>query len=165
MPTKIFYLCTVLNLYEMVNQNSSMKIELGRVILEDMFHAIRKCLKDQAEAKLKITRDQFQLLKAINEKSEEVIQKDMADMMGKDKSTILRLIDSLEAKELVRRVIDPKDRRKNNLMVTKMGEGVIKQYMKIYLELITEIQQGLTDAELKTFYKVANHFKSKAEKY
>jgi len=77
----------------------------------------------------------------------------------------LRLIDSLEAKELVRRVIDPKDRRKNNLMVTKMGEGVIKQYMKIYLELITEIQQGLTDAELKTFYKVANHFKSKAEKY
>jgi MarR family transcriptional regulator, transcriptional regulator for hemolysin len=149
----------------MVNQNSPMKIELGRVILEDMFRAIRKCLKDRAEAKLKITREQFQLLKAINEKREEVIQKDMADMMGKNKSTILRLIDSLEAKELVRRVIDPKDRRKNNLMVTKKGEGVIKQYMEIYLELITEIQQGLTDAELKTFYKVANHFKSKVEEY
>ena len=165
MPTKIFYLCTVLNLYEMVNQNSSMKIELGRVILEDMFHAIRKCLKDQAEAKLKITREQFQLLKAINEKREEVIQKDMADMMGKDKSTILRLIDSLEAKELVRRVIDPKDRRKNYLMVTKKGVELIKQYENIFSAMFEELQQGLNESKLNTFYKVAIHFKSKAEKY
>jgi DNA-binding MarR family transcriptional regulator len=50
-------------------------------------------------------------------------------------------------------------------MVTKKGEGVIKQYMKIYLEFINEIQQGLTEAELKIFYKVVDHFKSKAEKY
>jgi MarR family transcriptional regulator for hemolysin len=89
----------------------------------------------------------------------------MADMMGKDKSTILRLIDSLEAKELVRRVIVTKDRRKNYLMVTKKGEGVIKQYMEIYSKFINEIQQGLTESELKIFYKVVNHFKSKAEKY
>jgi MarR family transcriptional regulator for hemolysin len=130
-----------------------------------MFRAIKNRLKDQAETKLKITREQFQLLKAISEKGDEVIQKDMADMMGKDKSTILRLINSLEAKELVRRAIDTKDRRKNYLMVTKKGEGVIKQYMKIYSEFINEIQQGLTEAELKTFYKVVNHFKSKAEKY
>jgi MarR family transcriptional regulator for hemolysin len=148
----------------MVNQNSPLEIELGRVISE-MFHTVIKCLKDRAETKLKITREQFKLLKAISEKREEVIQKDMAEMMGKDKSTILRLIDSLEAKELVRRVADIKDRRKNYLMVTKKGEGVIKQYMKIYLEFINEIQQGLTEAELKIFYKVVDHFKSKAEKY
>jgi MarR family transcriptional regulator for hemolysin len=146
----------------MKKQNSSLKIELGHVI-SDMFHTVIKCLKDRAETKLKITREQFKLLKAISEKREEVIQKDMAEMMGKDKSTILRLIDSLEAKELVRRVADTKDRRKNYLMVTKKGEGVIKQYMEIYSEFINEIQQGLTEAELKTFYKVAAHFKSKAE--
>jgi MarR family transcriptional regulator, transcriptional regulator for hemolysin len=46
----------------------------------------------------------------------------MADMIGKNKSTILRLINSLETKGLVRRVVDFKDRRKNYLMVTKKGE-------------------------------------------
>jgi MarR family transcriptional regulator, transcriptional regulator for hemolysin len=148
----------------MKKQNSSIDISVGNEI-PDMFRAIKKCLKDLAETKLKITREQFQLLKAINEKGDEVIQKDMADIMGKDKSTILRLIDSLEEKELVRRVIVTKDRRKNYLMVTKKGEGVIKQYMKIYLKFINEIQQGLTETELKTFYKVVNHFKNKAEKY
>jgi MarR family transcriptional regulator for hemolysin len=71
----------------------------------------------------------------------------------------------LETKELVRRVVDTKDRRKNYLMVTKKGEEIIKQYEHILKVMIEELQQGLNESELNTFYKVAAHFKSKAEKY
>jgi len=149
----------------MEKQNSPLEIELGHVILEDMFHAIRKRIKNQAEIQLKITREQFKLLHAISQNKKEVIQKDMADSIGKDKSTILRLIDSLEAKGLVRRVADTKDRRKNYLMVTKKGEEIIKQYERIIKVMIEELQQGLNESELNTFYKVAAHFKSNAEKY
>jgi MarR family transcriptional regulator for hemolysin len=147
----------------MKNQNTPLEIELGRVILEDMFRAIRKCIKNQAEIKLKITREQFKLLNAISQNKEEVIQKDMADLIGKDKSTILRLIDSLESKELVRRVADTKDRRKNYLMVTKKGEELIKQYENIFSAIFEELQQGLNESELNIFYKVAAHLKSRAE--
>ena len=147
----------------MKKQNTPLDIELGRIILEDMFHAVRKCIKNQAEIKLKITREQFKLLKAISEKKEEVIQKDMADLIGKDKSTILRLIDSLETKELVRRVAGTKDRRKNYLMVTKKGEELIKQYENIFSAMFEELQQGLNEFELNTFYKVAAHIKNRAE--
>jgi MarR family transcriptional regulator, transcriptional regulator for hemolysin len=147
----------------MKNQNTPLEIELGRVILEDMFRAIRKCIKNQAEIKLKITREQFKLLNAISQNKEEVIQKDMADLIGKDKSTILRLIDSLESKELVRRVADTKDRRKNYLMVTKKGEELIKQYENIFSAIFEELQQGLNESELNIFYKVAAHIKSRAE--
>ena len=149
----------------MEKQNSPLEIELGHVILEDMFHAIRKRIKNQAEIQLKITREQFKLLHAISQNKKEVIQKDMADSIGKDKSTILRLIDSLETKGLVRRVADTKDRRKNYLMVTKKGEEIIKQYERIIKVMIEELQQGLNESELNTFYKVAAHFKSNAEKY
>lgn len=149
----------------MEKQNSPIEIESGHVILEDMFHAIKKRIKNQAEIQLKITREQFKLLHAIYQNKEEVIQKDMADLVGKDKSTVLRLIDTLEIKELVRRVVDSKDRRKNYLMVTKKGEEIIKQYKHILKVMIEEMQQGLNESELKTFYKVAAHFKSKAEKY
>ena len=88
----------------------------------------------------------------------------MADMIGKNKSTILRLINSLETKGLVRRVVDFKDRRKNYLMVTKKGEKIIKQYEHIIKLIIEELQHGLNESELNTFYKVAVHFKIKAEK-
>jgi MarR family transcriptional regulator for hemolysin len=147
----------------MKNQNTPLEIELGRVILEDMFRAIRKCIKNQAEIKLKITREQFKLLNAISQNKEEVTQKDMADLIGKDKSTILRLIDSLESKELVRRVSDTKDRRKNYLMVTKKGEELIKRYENIFSAIFEELQQGLNESELNIFYKVAAHIKSRAE--
>ena len=147
----------------MKNENSPLLLEQGRVVLEDMFRAIRKCIKNQAEGKLNITREQFKLLNAISKNKEEVIQKDMADLIGKDKSTILRLIDSLEKKELVRRVTDTKDRRKNYLMVTKKGEELIKQYENIFSALFEEIQQGINESELKTFYKVAAQIKSRAE--
>jgi MarR family transcriptional regulator for hemolysin len=102
-------------------------------------------------------------LNAISQNKEEVIQKDMADLIGKDKSTILRLIDSLESKELVRRVADTKDRRKNYLMVTKKGEELIKQYENIFSAIFEELQQGLNESELNIFYKVAAHIKSRAE--
>ncbi|WP_018462368.1 MarR family winged helix-turn-helix transcriptional regulator [Segatella paludivivens] len=144
----------------MIDQNSILK--MGHVILEDMFHAIKKRIKDQAELKLKITTEQFKLLHAIDQKKDEVIQKDMADMMGKNKSTILRLIDSLETKGLVKRVADTKDRRKNYLMVTKKGKEIIKQYKCILKLIIEDLQEGLTESELNTFYKVAAHFKDRA---
>jgi MarR family transcriptional regulator for hemolysin len=146
----------------MKKQNTPLEIEPGRIILEDMFHAIRKCIKNQAEIKLKITREQFKLLNAISQNKEEVIQKDMADLIGKDKSTILRLIDSLETKELVRRVAGKKDKRKNYLMVTKKGEELIKQYENIFSAMFEELQQGLNESELNTFYKVAANIKSRA---
>ncbi|WP_036877026.1 MarR family winged helix-turn-helix transcriptional regulator [Xylanibacter oryzae] len=147
----------------MIDQNSILKIKKGHVILEEMFHAIKKRIKGQAELKLKITTEQFKLLHAIDQKKDEVIQKDMADMMGKNKSTILRLIDSLETKGLVKRVADTKDRRKNYLMVTKKGKEIIKQYECILKLIIEDLEQGLTVSELNTFYKVAAHFKSMAE--
>ena len=147
----------------MKKQNTPLEIEPERIILEDMFHAIRKCIKNQAEIKLKITREQFKLLNSISQNKEEVIQKDMADLIGKDKSTILRLIDSLETKELVRRVAGKKDKRKNYLMVTKKGEELIKQYENIFSAIFEELQQGLNESELNIFYKVAAHIKSRAE--
>ena len=134
---------------------------VGRM-MHMMFRVLKKRTGEQADVKLTI--EQFGLLHAISMKEEDVIQKDMADMMGKDKSAILRIIDTLEEKELVRRVVDTNDRRKNFLMVTKKGEKVIEQYLKIEFELMEELQQGLSKSDLDTFYKVINHIRSKAEK-
>ncbi len=137
-------------------------LELGRM-MHEVFRVFKKQFDEQQHEEIKISTEQFGLLHAISTKEEEVIQKDMAEMMGKDKSAILRLIDSLEEKELVRRVTDVKDRRKNYLMVTKVGYRVLDQYLGIVNELMREIQQGLTQNEIDTFHKVVHHIKNRAE--
>ena len=140
-------------------------LPLGMIVgrmMQEVFRVLKKRTSVQADTNLTI--EQFALLHSINMKDDDVIQQDMANMMGKDKSAILRVIDSLEKKELVRRVVDTKDRRKKYLMVTKKAERVIKQGLEIEFELMKELQQGLTTSDINIFFKVVNHIKSNAEK-
>jgi MarR family transcriptional regulator for hemolysin len=146
---------------EMNKQELPLGMIVGRM-MHEMFRVLKKRTGEAAETKLTI--EQFGLLHAINMKNEDVIQQDMADIMGKDKSAIYRVIDSLEEKELVRRVVDKNDRRKNFLMVTKKGEAVIEQYLEIEYTLIKELKEGLSKSDIDTFYSVVDHIRKKAEK-
>lgn len=128
----------------------------------ELVRVLRKRTGERAEVKLTI--EEFVLLNTIHKNEVDVIQKDMACILGKDKSSILRLIDSLEEKDLVRRVADTNDRRKNYLMVTKNGEKELKEYLEIGFKLTEELKQGLTESEITTFYKVVNHVKINSER-
>ena len=135
---------------------------IARRMNSEVFRVLKKRIREQA--KVKLTIDQYGLLLSINREPDDVIQKNMAEAMGKDQSAILKLTDLLEKKELVRRVPGASDRRKNYLMITKKGERVLEQYLKIELELIDEVQQGLTKREVVAFYKIMNKIKANAEK-
>ncbi|RLD39256.1 MAG: hypothetical protein DRI74_01435 [Bacteroidetes bacterium] len=139
-------------------------LPLGMVVgqmMHEMLRVLKKRDIEQAEVILSI--EQHAVLHILNERESDVILKEMADAMGKDKSAILRIIDVLEKKGLVRRAVDPKDRRKKYLMVTKKGEQVIEKFLEIEAELRTELKEGLTKEDMKTFYKVVSHIKTKAE--
>ena len=130
-------------------------------MMNEMFRALKQRTGSQTDMKLTI--DQFGFLFAIKEKKEEVIQKDMAEILGKDQSAILRTVDALQKKGLIRRVSGTNDRRKNFLMVTKKGERVIDQYLKIEFQLNEELLDGLTDSDLDAFYNVVEHIKNRAQ--
>ena len=101
------------------------ELSVGMVVRKmnrEMFRVLRKRFIELTEVKLSI--EQFGLLFGISTKEEVVIQQDMANFFGKDKSSIIRLIDSLEEKKLVQRVIDPSDRRQKCLFVTDKGHGL-----------------------------------------
>ena len=138
-------------------------MEIGRM-MQEVLRVFKKRLENQQYEEIRLSTEQFSLLHAVSQQAEEVIQKDMAEFMGKDKSAILRLIDSLEEKGLVRRVAAIEDRRKNYLMVTKVGYRVIDQYMKIVYEMMADLQEGITQEEIGTFQKVLGALRSNAEK-
>ena len=140
------------------------KMPLGLVVvkmLKPMFCILE--IRAAKQTDIKLTMPQFVLLFTISEEKEEVILKDMAEKLGKDKSAILRMIDLLEKKELLRRAVDQNDRRKNQLLVTKKGERLIAEFRNVEFELNCELLEGLSDADMQTFYKVVNHIKVKAD--
>ena len=130
-------------------------------MMREVIRLLKKRFLEQAD--IKLTTEQIGLLLVIYMNKEEVIQQELACSMGKDKSAILRTIDLIEAKDLIKRVSDTADRRKKYLMITKKGERVIEQYLTIENELTAMLQNGLTDDEIKTFYKVVDHIKMNAK--
>lgn len=143
----------------------SQKLPLGMIVgrmNREMFRVLKKRTNESSDIKLTIL--QFGLLHAIYKNAEGVVQQEIANFMVQDKSSILHIIDSLEELKLVKRVVDANDRRKNCLVVTDLGHEIIKHYLDIEFKLIDELQQGLTESDMETFYKVVSTIQKNAEK-
>ncbi|MGE4586190.1 MAG: MarR family winged helix-turn-helix transcriptional regulator [Mangrovibacterium sp.] len=128
----------------------------------EIFRLLRKRIDEQADTKLTV--EEFLLIYMLSEKGDHVIQKNLAEALGKDKSAIFRLVSSLEQKSLIKRVECGCDKRKNYLVVTKKGNEVLRQYQQIESGLINELKHGLTELEIAVLYKVINRIRINAEK-
>lgn len=137
-------------------------MDLGKLLHQTMLK-FKQRIQEQTSEEILITHEHFGLLQTIKHMETDASQKEIAEKLCKDQSVVLRLIDSLEEKELVRRVVDKADRRKNYLLVTKTGERVLKEYTKIALDLMKDIEKGISEEDLEGFRKVLQHLHRNAE--
>ncbi len=90
-------------------------------------------------------------------------QQEIATIMQRDKSVILRMIDLLENDGLLSRIPDQKDRRRNNIILTKKGTEYVHRYKNMEKEMTEVLLQGLNPEEINTFYKVIDHITQKGQ--
>ncbi len=104
-----------------------------------------------------ITFEQMAVLYFISRSAgKDVIQQDIAELMDKNKSAILRSIDILEQKGYVKRVQVAGDRRKNVLEITENGKTVIYKMHEIFLRQDEVLTHGIEETSLKTCMDVLN---------
>ena len=106
---------------------------------------------------LGVTAEQFLVLDTIDSRND-ICQQDVADLLAKDKSNIKRIIEILESKGLVTRIIGKKNNRLvNYLAVTDDGKKLIhenldkvKMFMeKVFSSVSGEEEQFLRNIVLK----------------
>lgn len=90
-------------------------------------------------------------------------QQDIAELMQKDKSIILRIVDVLENDGLLFRTADPKDRRRNIINLTEKGFEITDRFKAIETEITKELLKGLKEEDIEAFYKVIDHIHKTAE--
>jgi len=104
-----------------------------------------------------ITFEQMAVLYFISRSAgKDVIQQDIAELMDKNKSAILRSIDILEQKGYVKRVQVPGDRRKNVLEITESGKTIIYKMHEIFLKQDEVLTDGIEKTSLETCMNVLN---------
>ncbi|MCW3785870.1 MarR family winged helix-turn-helix transcriptional regulator [Plebeiibacterium sediminum] len=89
------------------------------------------------------------------------VQQDIAEIMNKNKSVVLRMIDVLEQDGLLMRSTDPNDRRRNIITLTKKGYEYTELTIACDHEVTVNLMEGLNESDVKTFFKVFDHIQSK----
>ncbi len=95
---------------------------------------LRYLRKRFEEEDLKLTVEQYFILNILDN-NEGLILQELADIVERDKSAVLRLINGLEENHFVARTTDPDDKRRKILLVTKNGTEELKKAVALDKEV------------------------------
>uniref|UniRef100_UPI0032171447 MarR family winged helix-turn-helix transcriptional regulator n=1 Tax=uncultured Draconibacterium sp. TaxID=1573823 RepID=UPI0032171447 len=96
--------------------------------------------------------------------NENMTQQDLSEIIHKDKSAILRQVNTLLDKRYLVRLPDKSDKRKKNLILTHKGYQMLAQAKAIGLALSNELLEGVSDEEFLTFFRVLTKIRKNSEK-
>jgi DNA-binding MarR family transcriptional regulator len=100
-----------------------------------------------------ITVDQWVILVFLSHKDGQM-QVLLSRIVGKDKTSITRIIDDLEKKNYVRRVPNKSDRREKDIFLTNTGRKFIMEKMKFFQEQQKVILDNISSEDYEIFKKV-----------
>ncbi len=107
----------------------------------------------QMKKQLGLTPAHWKVILALNI-SDGLTQKELADKIYVDGSTLVPVIDKMEQNGLVERRADPKDRRMNRIFLTKKSESTIDSIILIVLQLRKMIYRGISGDEIDSTKKI-----------
>ena len=79
---------------------------------------------------------------------------DLGELMLVSRANITGLIDHLEQKEYVTRVVDWQDRRARFARITKRGEELLDAFMPVHFRNVKAMLEGLSEAEKGTLLRL-----------
>ncbi|MEZ4773245.1 MAG: MarR family transcriptional regulator [Bacteroidia bacterium] len=88
---------------------------------------------------------------------EEMIQSELASLMERDKSAVLRHIDQLEQMQLITREPNTIDRRKKHLVLTPKGQQLLEHTRRLIHETLDEMLTGVPKEDVEKFREVLIH--------
>ena len=115
---------------------------------------IKKCFIDRLQQNgINVTPEQYLVLDILWER-QSLSQQNIADIIQKDKNSVTKIIDSLEKKNLVNRVVDKKDRRINKIELTQEGLALEKITTEVAINFMNDTVKDIDNQDLDKFVEV-----------
>ncbi|WP_017813587.1 MULTISPECIES: MarR family winged helix-turn-helix transcriptional regulator [Paenibacillus] len=135
-----------------------MKEEIRTTPYTDLFREIGTKLKHTADLKLMelgLNAQQGQILGYIYEHQDKgVIQKDLAEQFNRRGASITSMLQGLEKKGYIRRVIPEHNERQKQLYVMPHVAQLYEEFMEMFLEVERSITQALSEEEAVMLRKI-----------
>lgn len=117
-----------------------------------------------SESGISLTRQQVILLKTLMHEGP-LKQNDLAFVTDRDKTSLTRLLSTLEKKNLVARISSSEDKRANLVHLTKNGEKVLNETVPVLLTIVRELQKGIPNDDCETVIRVMKQIQENIEKH
>jgi DNA-binding MarR family transcriptional regulator len=88
----------------------------------------------------------------------------LAESLGRDRTTITRLLDSLERKGYIQRTVTPKDRRSTTVGLTLQGTEFEKEMEEDAKLMVRELTEGIRPEELMIALSVLARVRETADR-
>jgi MarR family transcriptional regulator for hemolysin len=116
-----------------------------------LLHDVARLMRTRADQRARrhgMTRAQWVILSWL-ERQSGLSQSDLAGIVEVEPITVCRLVDRLEARGLVERRNDPKDRRVRRLHLTVQAKPILDEIHAYREEMREQLTAGISDAALK----------------
>lgn len=144
----------------MAPSQSQVQSELGLLVLRLARVWRRKA--DQALAEHGMSEATAHPLRILASVGKRVRQGELAEELGIEGPSLVRLIDLLAAEGLVERHEDPTDRRAKMLQITPLGEAKVEEILKVLRRVRAELFKGISADELATTFDVLRRIETTA---
>lgn len=105
------------------------------------------------EHHLNLTIEQWVVLKVLHE-NDGLMQNDLAYITSRNKTSLTRLVHTMEKHNLVARLPDSIDKRINRIFLTKNGRKVFESTFSIMDEVKQQLQQGISEEEVESLIRI-----------
>ncbi|WP_440998778.1 MarR family winged helix-turn-helix transcriptional regulator [Fodinibius sp. SL11] len=116
-------------------------------VVKEMVRSLKSRFQEED---IDLTIEQFFILNILDNEDGLILQ-ELAEIVDRDKSAVLRHIDGLEQHHFVTRVQDESDKRRKILLITKPGLKVLEKARAVDQQLDREINAEIQNIETKEF--------------
>ena len=138
-----------------MTKEASLKFHMSMGMLINSAHRAmtKRFVQNAMKSGLDISLDQWMVLGPIWQ-LESASQKELGEITLKDKTSITRLVDILEKKNLVVRVEDQIDHRIKRVILTNAGLLLFCDVLPIMEKTREQVRKDISDQDIETFKKV-----------
>ena len=106
------------------------------------------------EKEFELTPDQYVILNLLLENDEIMYQRQLAEIMFKDRANISRIIDIMHRNGLIEKIPDSNGRRIYKLVVTEKGKEIRNRVLPTDKELRAVITENISEEELNSIFHI-----------
>ncbi len=116
-------------------------------------NSVKQCMSEVFQrGGFNLTPEQFLVMDTLWDEGV-LTQQQIADITMRDKNSIVKLIDGLENRKLVRRISNPRDRRQNLIEVTPYSRKIKDNVTELSLEAVARIVGDIPRVDLESFVR------------